>query len=351
MTNTQPSLSVIITSYNYEAFIATSIDSLLAQDPRPEIIVVDDCSSDSSREIISGYGDQVIPVFQEHNQGHGGAFNAGFEKATGTLVMFLDADDFMLPGVAARILSNYDPDIAIYHYRMKYADEVGKLWGCHPPMESPLADGDISEQLRTVGDYRGTITSGLVFTRDALQNVLPMDSEAFRQGGDGYLTATVPLYGDSANFDKPMSAYRLHGAQHSQFAKAYAKRARWRIAHAYERYKSITDHAHRLGLDVDPDLGAADAGTIKERLISLLFEPEQHPYPGDTLAELSKQTKAAYAVEDGAAKTLIRALWWTLFGLVPTASKQTLMSWDIDAASRPAWLQSLGRTLRGRKRA
>lgn len=348
MTNTQPTLSVIITSYNYESFIATAIDSLLAQDPRPEIIVVDDCSSDSSREIISSYGDQIIPVFQEKNQGHGGAFNAGFEKASGTLVMFLDADDFMLPGVTARILSNYQPDTVIYHYRMKYADDQGELWGLHPPLESPLADGNISEQLRTAGDYRGTITSGLVFSHDVLQKVLPMDSEKYRQGGDGYLTATVPLYGPSASFDEPMSAYRLHGAQHSQFAKAYAKRARWRLAHAYERYDSIKDHAQRLGLHVEPNLGATDAGTIKERLISLLFEAEQHPYPEDTIAALAKQTNAAYAKTENGLKSVVRAVWWMLFGLVPANTKQTMMSWDIDAAARPAWLQSLGRTLRGR---
>ncbi|MEM7327233.1 MAG: glycosyltransferase family 2 protein [Pseudomonadota bacterium] len=348
MPNTQPTLSVIITSYNYESFIATAIDSLLAQDPRPEIIVVDDCSTDSSRDIISAYGDQVIPVFQEHNQGHGGAFNAGFEKASGTLVMFLDADDFMLPGVTERILSNYSADTAIYHYRMKYADDEGKLWGCHPPMESPLADGDLSQQLRTVGDYRGTITSGLVFSRGALEQVLPMNAEKYRQGGDGYLTATVPLYGPSASFDEPMSAYRLHGAQHSQFAKAYAKRARWRLAHAYERYDSIKDHAARLGLSVAPDLGAADAGTIKERLISLLFEAEQHPYPEDSIPALAKQTKAAYADTTSGPGALIQSIWWMLFGLVPAGAKQTMMSWDIDAAARPGWLQSIGRTLRGR---
>ena len=351
MGQNQPSLSVVITSYNYEAFISTAIDSLLAQDPRPEIIVVDDCSTDDSRQIIRDYGDQVIPVLLEKNQGQGGAFNAGFAHANGTLVMFLDADDFMLPGGVARILSNYDPDTAIYHYRMKYTDENGKLWGHYPPLESALADGNVSEQLRTIGDYAGTITSGLVFARSALQQVIPMDPDSYRYGADGYVTATVPLYGDSAAYDEPMSAYRLHGRQHSKFAKAYAKRARWRVEHATERYESIKTHAQKLGLDVVPNLGAADAGTIKERLISLLFEPEQHPYPEDTITNLSAQTKAAYAASDGAAKSTVRTIWWALFKLAPMGAKQTLMSWDIDAAARPAWLQSLGRTLRRRSSA
>lgn len=349
MASTQePTLSVIITNYNYAGFVATAIESLLSQSPDIEIIVVDDCSKDNSREIISQFTDRVTCVFQEQNMGHGGGFNAGFEKATGTLVMFLDADDFMLPGAADIILANYDPDIAMYHYRMRYADEKGNLSGLHPPLEMPLADGDISAKLRHDGRYNGTITSGLVYSRAALEKVMPMDSEAYRQGGDGYLSAVVPLYGACASFDDPISGYRLHDQQHSKFQKAYAKRARWRLKHDQDRYQSIAFHANHLGLPVDADLGARDPGNLHERLVSMLYEPELHPHPGDTLAGLSAQAQRLALSQQSGFGKLISRIWWMTFRFSPKPMKRMLMEWKIEPNARPKWLQSFGRFLRTR---
>ena len=102
MTQTaRPRLSVVITCYNYAAFVADAIHSVLDQNQNVEIVVVDDCSTDTSREVISSFGDRITAVFQEVNQGHGAGFNKGFESTASDseLIMFLDADDFLLPGL------------------------------------------------------------------------------------------------------------------------------------------------------------------------------------------------------------------------------------------------------------
>ncbi|MEZ6012813.1 MAG: glycosyltransferase family A protein [Hyphomonas sp.] len=346
-TSKTPKLSVVITNYNYAAFVGTAIDSVLSQDAGIELVVVDDCSKDNSREVIRSYGDRVIPVLQDVNQGHGGGFNAGYARTTGDLVMFLDADDFLLPGAAATILSNYDPAIGMYLYRMNYADEHGTLGGLFPPPQVPLADGDVSAQLREQGHYSSTITSGLVYTRAVLEKVMPMDSETFRQGGDGYLSATVPLHTQVKGFDTPISAYRLHGSQHSQFAKAYAKRARWRIGHQQACFACIREQSARLGLPVAADLGERDPGHLQERLVSFLFEPELHPVPADTRRGLLAKLRNANRERFGA-KALPRNIWWILIGVLPGPAAQTLLSWKIDVAARPVWLNTLGRTLRKR---
>jgi Glycosyltransferases involved in cell wall biogenesis len=63
----QPLVSIIITSYNYEKFLSRAIDSALQQTyPVKEVIVVDDGSTDNSRDIINSYGDRIVPVFQEN---------------------------------------------------------------------------------------------------------------------------------------------------------------------------------------------------------------------------------------------------------------------------------------------
>lgn len=92
-------LSIIIPNYNKENYIGKCLDSMLAQSLLPdEIIVVDDCSTDSSREIIKEYeeksGGLVKGIFLEKNGGVSNARNAGLAAASSEYVTFTDSDDF-----------------------------------------------------------------------------------------------------------------------------------------------------------------------------------------------------------------------------------------------------------------
>lgn len=340
---TAPSLSVIVNNYNYEKFVATAIESLIDQSAEIEIIVVDDFSTDSSREIIKTYAGQVTPVFQNYNQGHGAAFNAGFAKSTGEMVMFLDSDDFMLPGGADIIKNAYDPNVVMYHFRMRYADEAGNLSGYHPALRRSLASGDVSEKLRQFGAYDGTVTSGLVYSREALEKVLPMDPEAFRQGGDGYLSSSVPLYGKCASSSEAISAYRLHGLQHSKFQKDYAKRARWCLSHDANRYAAIMEHAEKLDLPVTTNFSTNDYYNLYNRLISLLFGPELHPYPGDDVKDLIRRARPLSISSTSGLSTLSRKLFWTALIISPFRMKKYLLKQDVDPAARPRWLKTMAK--------
>lgn len=351
MTNAPPKLSVIVNNYNYEDYVGFAIESVLAQDPCPEVIVVDDCSTDNSRAVISAFGDRIRAVLLDENQGQGGAFNFAYPHATGDLILFLDADDFMLPGSAKTILENYDRASAIYHYRMRYADEDSNTSGIYPAPENPLAPGNISEQLRKVGTYDGTVTSGMVFSKHALDQVMPMENpNGYRYGGDGYLTASVPLYGPSQSIDVAITAYRLHGRQHSQFASALAKRARWRIEHAHERYATTTAHAQRLGLQVADDLGRTDAFVTREHLVSLLLEPQHHPYADDTVSGLIQRYRESAAKPASGLKRMLGSVWWFTFKNAPRAAQRAMIKWLVDANTRPVWLQTFGRWIRRRLR-
>src|SRR3990167_641422 len=201
-------LSVIVTNYNYARYLPHAIDSVLAQDADVDLIVVDDASTDESRSIIRSYGaGRVRPIFLERNMGQGGGFNAGYAAARGDLVLFLDADDFMLPGAASRIIQNRERGTSLYLYLMRYADEHGSLSSIHPGRG--FSSGDISELLRTNGRYNGTITSGMVFSRRRTQPIMPMETAGFRQGADGYLATLAPLYGRVKAHSQVISAYRL----------------------------------------------------------------------------------------------------------------------------------------------
>ena len=79
----EPFISIVVNNYNYARFLGAAFDSALAQNyPHREVVVVDDGSTDGSREVIEAYGTRVIPICRE-NGGQGAAFNSGFSASRG----------------------------------------------------------------------------------------------------------------------------------------------------------------------------------------------------------------------------------------------------------------------------
>ena len=91
-----PLVSVVIPTYNRAAFLVEAIESVLAQTyPNIEIIVVDDGSTDDTRQVIGRYGDRVRYIFQLNSGLPGAVRNVGIRNAVGKYVAFLDSDDVM----------------------------------------------------------------------------------------------------------------------------------------------------------------------------------------------------------------------------------------------------------------
>ena len=93
-----PLISIIIPTYNHARFVVFAVESALAQTYADrEVIVVDDGSTDNTREVLSSYTDRIRYIHQE-NRGLSAARNAGIRAAQGAFIAILDADDVWLPG-------------------------------------------------------------------------------------------------------------------------------------------------------------------------------------------------------------------------------------------------------------
>jgi glycosyltransferase involved in cell wall biosynthesis len=210
--------SIVINNYNYESFLRNAIDSALEQSYRNlEIIVVDDGSTDGSREIILAYGDRVRSLLKA-NEGQTSAINAGFRASRGEVVLFLDADDTLLPRAVEKVLALFaEPDIVKVHWPLWVVTRSGRKTGAVKPPR-PLPRGALMGLILREGpdSPAWAPTSGNAWDRRFLQRVLPLP-EIERQYGvgsasaDAHLSMLAPLFGRVESIREPQGHYRLHG--------------------------------------------------------------------------------------------------------------------------------------------
>ncbi|MCC7355150.1 MAG: glycosyltransferase [Anaerolineae bacterium] len=123
-----PRVSAIIPTYNCAEYIVEAIESILAQTYQDlEIIVIDDGSTDNTRQLLAPYQDRIIYLYQE-NQGESVARNRGIRLARGEYVAFLDADDWWVPTKLERQVAILDAQpAAVLAYSYSFAvDRDGK---------------------------------------------------------------------------------------------------------------------------------------------------------------------------------------------------------------------------------
>lgn len=136
-----PLVSIIIPNYNHAQYVGDAIWSVLTQEYRNfEIIVVDDGSTDNSREVIAQFGDKVRYIHQK-NAGLSAARNTGIKASKGTLIGVLDADDMyesiFLSTLVAALQKNPDADGVYCGYQ--FVDHKNNLL---PQIEARPVDHD-----------------------------------------------------------------------------------------------------------------------------------------------------------------------------------------------------------------
>ena len=142
-------VSVILPVHNGEATIAEAVASVLMQSWRDlELIVIDDGSTDSTRDLLSAIKDERLQAFSELQSGPAASRNRGIGRSRGDFVAFIDADDVWNPEKLELQLAALErmPDAAVAYCWIDYMDAEGHFV-C--PDSRPLFEGLVYEQLLT----------------------------------------------------------------------------------------------------------------------------------------------------------------------------------------------------------
>jgi len=281
-------MTVVIVNYNYEKFLAAAIDSALNQSYAPlEVIVVDDGSSDGSRQIIAGYADKIRSVFQ-NNAGQGAAYNAGWLAARGEFVLFLDSDDVLVRDAISKIvLAFQDNDAVKVQFYLGQTDRNLQPLGLLLPSYDFCAMA-AREQIANYGYYVSPPASGNAFRKAFLDEIMPIrDAEIYRRAADGYTTGLAGLAGSVVSISEVLGYYRLHG---DNGGGESGIKSLEQLHHMFMRDIKREDSEHAFGNHFDFHFSADRSrycpGHTKLRLLSRRIQPDAHPIKTDKVFSL-----------------------------------------------------------------
>lgn len=202
-----PLVSVIIPCYEQARFVTAAVESVLSQTyPQVEIIVVDDGSTDDPQAALAAHNASIQFIRQE-NRGLAAARNAGFHRAHGDYLFFLDSDDQLLPDALARhvTLLESHPDYALtYSAWQQVSEDDREVYG----IVRPNISGHCLEPLLLRRFF--FFASSALVRRGCLEQVGLFD-EAILWGEDADLWTRLAYAGFAFGYlDDPLTRYRVH---------------------------------------------------------------------------------------------------------------------------------------------
>lgn len=220
-----PRVSVVIPLYNRSNFIAQTVQSVLAQEyANIELIIVDDGSTDDSREVLQQFAGKIKLL--EHpgrvNKGQSAAINLGIKSSEGKYVAILDSDDLFAPekiALQVRFLEQ-NPGAGVVYANGKAIGEKGELLfhiyddnHCAPDGPEPVL----------LSSWFNVPSNSLV-KRDVFEQVGPFD-ESMRSAQDHDMAVRLAEVTQIEYLPEVLWSYRRHAASQSGLHAA----RRWRI--------------------------------------------------------------------------------------------------------------------------
>lgn len=222
-----PKVSIVIPNYNHARFLPRRIESVLGQTFQDfELILLDDCSTDDSRSILSEYADDPRVKISFNDVNSGSPFkqwNKGMRLAHGKYMWIAESDDYADERLLERLVAVLDADpMVVFAYcrswRVTEDDKKDGFGDWYLNYLNPqrwtadfLADG--AEECRNYFVYSNPVpnASAVVFRKTYYEHVGGPD-ESLRLCGDWKLWAAMALQGKIAHLGDPLNYHRCHGA-------------------------------------------------------------------------------------------------------------------------------------------
>lgn len=217
--------SVVVPNYNHARYLPTALNALLAQSHQPrEIVVVDDASTDESREVIADFAARhpvIRPIYRDQNRGVIAAMNEFLHAAEDPYIYFAAADDRVLPGFFAESLGLLErhPGAAFCSALTRIIDERGDDLGVFPtPL--PIHDSGLIAPREAEGHLmrEGSWVMGntVIYRREVL-----LDEGGFRPElrgyCDGFVHLALALAHGACFVPRPLACWRrLRGSMSDQ---------------------------------------------------------------------------------------------------------------------------------------
>lgn len=204
-TATQPLVTVITPTYNRARFIIDTVSSVLGQSYKDiEYIVIDDGSSDNTKQLLAPFCNRIIYIYHE-NMGENKTVNKAYHLARGEYIIVVNSDDPLCDLQAihtlASALSDHPEALAVYPDWMRI-DEYG----------APL--GAILQQKFTISSmlrhFNVTLGPGMMIRRKALEQI-GFRNESLRYTGDIDVSFRLALRGQLIHVPKVLATHREHG--------------------------------------------------------------------------------------------------------------------------------------------
>ncbi len=339
-----PLVSIVINNYNYGRFLRDSIESALKQSyPHTEVIIVDDGSSDNSREVIAEYYGRVRAIFKD-NGGQASAFNVGFASSEGDIVIFLDADDLLLPNAVEEVVSVWEPGLSKVQWRLQHVTEDLRPLPATWPLERSMPSGDLRGSLLKWGYYPCPPTSGNAFARSFLERVLPMPEAEWRIAADSYLLSLAAVSGNIRSIDKVLGYYRVHGTNYWHLGKESFEEAKHKLLQQLKIYRIHKELLQALQGGKRKLLHHPSPYAAKLEMALALLEVES---PSISLLNRMRialrgiYATALYPYMPSLWSRMRLAAWFLLTATLPWKAAAQISMWGLLPSTRPRWLVKL----------
>jgi glycosyltransferase involved in cell wall biosynthesis len=294
-------ISIVIDNYNYGHFLSEAIESCLAQTHQPlEIIVVDDGSTDNSRDVLAFYRNSpLIQIVLQRNQGQPAALQNGINRVTGDWVIGLDSDDYLASNCLEEVAKKISASVDWVYFRATVVDVNGNPIGVRPSRKLSLMQGEIWRQWILKGEVHTFPPQSFhCYSARFLRSVRLYPNDQVGQKTavvpDRYLSLHASFDCKAAAIDSELGFYREHDSAYKlrsrKLAGIRAKLRQQQIIEeiAYEKLRAA-------GVPTRPRFYVDSAyGHWSERLISLVYDPAGHPHRNDTKLTLFSRVLSTY---------------------------------------------------------